>query len=944
MSARHEFDVIGKRVGNFVVERALAHGAMGTVFVARHPTLGRQVAVKFLGRDEEVPADHAKRFLDEACITASLHHPNIVDIFDFGELDGRPYYVMELLGGRDLAAVIKRKRQFDSQEVLTYVQQICSGLDAAHAVGVVHRDLKPSNIFVLEGQPTRIKIMDFGVAKVMSAEGDRTRQGQIIGTPRYMSPEQALGQIDHITPQSDVYSLGVILYEMLAGSALFEHDSPMMLLVMHIRDEIPPLRDRCADVPAPIAQLIEACLSKRPERRPGSAREVAERFTEAMSHQTQAPDRCLSESSAPGSSLPPTVNASPMEPENTLPAKAVVETSPKVSQRAPQTLGVEPSIVLKPPAQDALEAQELPHEVAEAEAKSGLADVVAPVAAALATLRLTKADRTTINKLWLRMQRGGDFPAFFRNVGEVSKRADFESAYSATQLGDSILKDYALTAKLLKVVNSAYANRFGGKVYSVQHAIVILGFDRVRSLALSISLFKSRGGDERAQRVSESAINSLVSGELAQQLAGHARVYDQEQAMMCGMFRNLGRHLAIVYLPDLYEQMMDFMRTHDLSPHAAAERVFGLSLRKLGIGVAERWCLPKPIIRTMSAVPGMTGQFAREQDRLVELADFSNELCDIVVGTRDHERMQSVTNLLVRHKHLMSIDQDQLAELLSAVQQSFEQRYASLLGLDAKASRFSRNLSTLASAPEREANAQTGSRINAPQLDGLLEAEAVGAGRSPSPASVRIRPVRPKPQAQRIQLAKITLSNGTYGAAESPAVSANSNDAPDGRKAQILSLSKALDLEGRNDKLFCRILTLFAECLRISTLLVLKANASRNGLVITGGLRDDLEALTKEFRVPLLPTRASGDVFSQAYNQSRDIVVEDAFGARANAIVPLRYYETIGAPTFALYRCAAKGHAIALVLVDAESPERLPSQQDLSSVAELRPLIARSIG
>jgi eukaryotic-like serine/threonine-protein kinase len=960
MSARCEIDVIGKRVGNYVIERRLAHGAMGTVFIARHPTLGRQVAVKFLGRDEETPADHSKRFMDEACITANLHHPNIVDIFDFGDLDGRYYYTMELLSGCDLAALIRREGRFDCQQVQAYVLQICAGLDAAHGVGVVHRDLKPSNIFVVDEHPTRIKLMDFGVAKVLSAGVDHTRQGQIIGTPRYMSPEQALGQIDQITPRSDIYSLGVIVYEMLTGVPVFEHDSPMMLLVMHIRDDIRPIRDRCPHIPPQVARLIETCLSKRPEQRPASARELAERFNEALREASRYNQQASSHPERSEVDLPPTVAQPPADARQTA-ALAVPETpssrEPKVTsettiehpkdaatgtfeaapvQNQPWTLEQAVASVATEEAQPAESAAQVP--------MANQAQGVQQNGTAPAALHLTKADRSTLNKLWLRMQRGGDFPAFVRNVGEVSKRADFESSYSATQLGDSILKDFALTAKLLKVVNSAYASRFGGKVYSVQHAIVILGFDRVRSLALSISLFKSRGTDEHSRRMSESAINSLVSGELSQQLAPYAGVNDEEQAMMCGMFRNLGRHLAIVYLPDLYEQITELMRLQGVSLHAAAERVLGLSLQKLGIGVAERWRLPKPILRTMSAMPGMTGHCSRQEDRLVALADFANELCDVVAGSATNQRGQAITNLLVRHKDLLSIDQDTLAELLQSVEQSFEQRYATLLGLDAKSSCFSRSVSTMVSQPENDVRDQTGSRISPTHAEALVEADAAGMKRGPHTVSIHTGAARPRPQPQRIQLAKVEVSNGRKNLAGSLCLIDGSGSAADKNLERIGELSVALDREGRSDRLLSQIIRTFAESLDIATLLVLRANSSRNELVIAGGLRDDLEALTKEFRVPLLPSRASGDVFSQAYHQSKDIVVGDAFEVRANATVPLRYYETIGSPAFALYSCVGKGAAPVLVLVDGESSQQLPSQTRLLKVVELRPLLARAIG
>ncbi len=960
MSARCEFDVIGKRVGNYVIERQLAHGAMGTVFIARHPTLGRQVAVKFLGRDEEIPADHSKRFMDEACITANLHHPNIVDIFDFGDLDGRYYYIMELLSGCDLAALIRREGRFDCQQVQAYVHQICAGLDAAHGVGVVHRDLKPSNIFVVDEHPTRIKLMDFGVAKVLSAGADYTRQGQIIGTPRYMSPEQALGQIDQITPRSDIYSLGVIVYEMLTGVSVFEHDSPMMLLVMHIRDEIRPIRDRCPQVPPQVARLIEMCLSKRPEQRPASARELAEHFNEALREASRNNQPASSHPVLGGVDLPPTVAQPPSDARHTV-TLALPETPSSREPKATSEVAIERS---KEPATGTFETAPVQNQpwkpeqaiasIATAEAKpiespaqaplADQAEVVQQTATAPATLRLTKADRSTLNRLWLKMQRGGDFPAFVRNVGEVSKRADFEGTYSATQLGDSILKDFALTAKLLKVVNSAYASRFGGKVYSVQHAIVILGFDRVRSLALSISLFKSRGSDEHAKRMSESAINSLVSGELSQQLAPYAGVNDEEQAMMCGMFRNLGRHLAIVYLPDMYEQIAELTRLQGLSLHAAAERVLGLSLQKLGIGVAERWRLPKPILRTMSAMPGMTGHYARQEDRVVALADFANELCDIVVGSTANQRGQAITNLLVRHKYLMSIDQEALAGLLQSVEQSFEQRYASLLGLDAKSSGFSRSVSTMASQPEDDVRDQTGSRVSATHAEALIEADAASMNRGPQPVSVRTRAARPRPQPQRIQLARVVVSNGSTDLDGSRSLIDSGGSTADKDLVRIRELSVALDREGRSDRLLSQIIRTFAECLDIATLLVLRANSSRNELVVAGGLREDLEALTKEFRVPLLPSRASGDVFSQAYHQSKDIVVGDAFEVRANATVPVRYYETIGSPAFALYSCVGKGAAPVLVLVDGESLQQLPSQTRLLNVVELRPLLARAIG
>lgn len=147
--------MIGKRIGNYIIERTLAQGGMGAVFVARDQALGRQAAIKFVGHDPECTEDIARRFLDEARITANLQHPNVVTIFDYGEFEGRLYYVMELLAGNDLATLMGSTGRFATRYVGLLLEQICSGLHAAHATGVVHRDLKPSNIFVLGGEPLR---------------------------------------------------------------------------------------------------------------------------------------------------------------------------------------------------------------------------------------------------------------------------------------------------------------------------------------------------------------------------------------------------------------------------------------------------------------------------------------------------------------------------------------------------------------------------------------------------------------------------------------------------------------------------------------------------------------------------------------------------------------------------------------------------------------------
>src|SRR6185295_10754075 len=256
-------DLVGRQIGNYVIERALARGGMAVVYLAKHPTLGREVAVKLLSAEYQGDVDLNRRFIQEARVTANFRHRNIVEIYDFGEIEGRAYYTMERLLGLDLASQLARRGRFSPREVAAYFEQICAGLSAAHEVGVVHRDLKPANIFVVGEEPLHIKLMDFGIAKVQEARsGSETRRGEVLGTPAYISPEQALGHVHAISVRTDVYALGIIGYEMLTGQLPFVADSDLLLLTMQIRDTAQPLIELAPDTPPRMAELLERCLAK----------------------------------------------------------------------------------------------------------------------------------------------------------------------------------------------------------------------------------------------------------------------------------------------------------------------------------------------------------------------------------------------------------------------------------------------------------------------------------------------------------------------------------------------------------------------------------------------------------------------------------------------------------------------------------------------------------
>lgn len=253
--------------GRYRVERIVGGGAMATVVVAHDDDLGRRVAVKLL--DERLASDEnfRARFTREARIAASLSHPNIVTVFDAGEADGRPYIVMEYVDGRTLDARLRDEGPLAPGVVQGIARQVCAGLEHAHAHGLVHRDLKPGNL--IERDDGTVKIADFGIARVDETT-QLTETGTILGTAAYLAPEQAEGGT--VTPRTDLYALGVVLYELLAGRRPWDVRS----LADLARRRTEPVPELPGNVPAGLRAAIERCLALDPAGRPPSAAAVAD--------------------------------------------------------------------------------------------------------------------------------------------------------------------------------------------------------------------------------------------------------------------------------------------------------------------------------------------------------------------------------------------------------------------------------------------------------------------------------------------------------------------------------------------------------------------------------------------------------------------------------------------------------------------------------------------
>lgn len=268
-------DLVG---GRYELGRQLGSGGMARVYLGHDRVLDRQVAVKVLSEPYASDPQFVERFRREASAAAGLSHPNIVAVYDRGEADGSYYIVMEYLPGPDLKQLIRRRAPLPPLEAIDYAQQILAALGAAHRRDLVHRDVKPQNVMVAEDG--HLKVTDFGIARA-GAEADMTEAGSVIGTAQYLSPEQARG--DDVTPASDCYAVGIVLYEMLGGRVPFDGGPPVAVAMKQVTDPPEPLAEVEPSVPPELEAVVMRALAKRPSERYRTAQELSRALDEARS-------------------------------------------------------------------------------------------------------------------------------------------------------------------------------------------------------------------------------------------------------------------------------------------------------------------------------------------------------------------------------------------------------------------------------------------------------------------------------------------------------------------------------------------------------------------------------------------------------------------------------------------------------------------------------------
>ena len=763
------------QIGRFEVLEALGRGSRGAVFLARDPGRGNKVAIKTLGAGWPAGTELPR----EAQALSQLQHPHLVGVLEVCEYQGTHCLVYQYVPGQSLKGHLRDQGPLQARKAARWMIQILDAVAYAHEQGIVHLDLRPTSIQI--DRDGVLRVMDFGVSVLTSGP---TAVGDPLDSANYLAPELLHGT--EAGPAGDIFSLGLILHEMVTGSPAVSGNDPVATMQWIAHNTIAPPSSRRAELDREFDQIVQKALEKNPKDRYANAREM---------------QRAL------GAFL-----------EGTSPKERPVD------------------------------------------------------------------DASALSFLLRRMRRRADFPAISQNMSLVGRKTASDSESSVDELANIILKDYALTTKLLRLVNSSYYGQYGGQISTVSRAVVVLGLTQVRNAALSLLLFEHLGDKPQAYELREVAGRAFLSGNIGGRIAAALRIPDPERAFVCAMLHTLGRYLIIFYFPEEHEEILSAVKNTGLGEAAASREILGLSPEELAVGVARDWHLPDEIIQSMRPLPDKAlGKPAGDEETLHYIAVFANKLADIIVRPSQAPELDELSKLQERFKAFISLAAQDLSAIVESALDDLS-AHAGVFNLNLSTSRFYRNAKNWAKSGKSRASASP------------PETAEQDSGESDLPAAPARDPSSPE----------AILLNGMQDITQA-----------------ILS-NYAL-----NDILVMVLETLFRG-LGFSRVLLCIRDAKHARMAARFGLGKHVDRLIGRFHFPITP---GPDIFSRALQEQDDLVCNAPGTSEA---VPDWHRALVKPGAFALCPVVVNGVTLGLIYADREEADKAITRVDLNYLDALR--------
>jgi len=526
----------------------------------------------------------------------------------------------------------------------------------------------------------------------------------------------------------------------------------------------------------------------------------------------------------------------------------------------------------------------------------------------------SEARQNALDILLRRMQAESDFPALSEAIGDINRIASSDRE-GVNELSNNILKDFALTNKLLKLANVAFYNQVGGgSISTISRAVVILGFDAVRSIAQSLILFDNLENKAHAQQLKEEFVKVLYAGMLAREMAGKAQVKDVEEAFIGAMLHNLGRVLAMFYFPEESALIRQHIEDEGVSDAKASTGVLGVSFENLGIGIARSWGFPDQLVQTMKKLPdGKVRKCASNVDRLRALAGFSNELCEIVLDTPDADRSKALAKLTTRFGDSVPVTAEQLTGLMEKSMQDIGQ-FARVVNVNLKHSDFAKQASKWAGMAA---------------VPGAATAQEVDAG----------MPQGELPEAMAALDANVLHEHAPILDEESGNAGGKPQRTPEEIQSVLTSglqdVSNSLIDEAIpiNDILRMILEAMYTGMGFAHVVLCIK-DGRHNMMCGKFGFGDGVQGLVRAFDFSL---EGQPDVFLVALQNNADILITDIDDPKIATRIPAWYRRQVPARTFVLFPIIVKGKPIGLIYADCPQPGDITiPEKELSLLKSLR--------